>query len=1177
MPLHSIPKLSSQETEDPLKCNMCDFTAKWPAELQKHAVSHSDERPFVCMVCGSTYKWKWDLVKHFEKAHSNLPNPYKRRDAAALASSQSSNSELQANNNASAAAAASSSTSASQDGYEMEEGEIATPEIKIRSLNGEIRTLATLSHHQHQQRVDLSGSFLFDQGSPSQDDISVENILRTSQQAGLMMSRQPNFLDGPDEPPQPSSSATSSPRSESRGEGGGMQILDVRSLQGLAGDPQPGTSSGGSRPIRQALARNIRVRQNESGLPFPSQASRPKGLGKATKGSYKGYKTVEGSEASDLKYQCVLCDYKARWPSEIMQHMKNHSSEKPYGCPNCTYRSKWKWDVVKHLKRCGGGTIKDVIDYSQKAAQRDAPPNVMVTPDGGMVQSQQASSPVPGPSHHHHHHHPPGPSTSSGGSSEGQSQNHLSTTTPTSSSYVISIPSPATSYGAGSLPDEEAVNRFMAARRLMENSAPLSYARSPSPSPSQSSSQEEQQGGGPEHHQHQHQPQHHPPAVVFNSLINEGQHHCLHCTFVANSPAELRRHQVLHSEEKPFICDECNYSTKWKCDMKKHKEKYRHNGPIKVIRPNGDIHDADQHRPPPHSAHSAASSSSSSSAAPAGQDEQRCSYCSFETYTKEALQSHVRQSHPDQAPSPSSSASSSGKKSPSSSSSGAGRFRCKKCPFSTNELVDLINHRRLEHAPKESGEDGGGRGSPAGVNGANELDEARLKHPRKAMKKYACSRCSFVCLKSTELLEHHQRAHRYHYCPFCTKRFLDKNSFLDHLVVHPEFDSKEWELLYFEDNSDAEEDVNNNTNAPDDASSGSKITVGSTANTIDLTSSGNNASSSSPQQQQQQLRLPPLPPSTSEASSDQKLPCQWCDARFSNVVRLYQHSSNAHPHQMKEQEMAEGMGGKTTVPSPSSSSSSSSTSAHMQKLARGGGNRPGMVNGESHLPKALPPQQQQPKKGKRSPPLPARANGKLVGICPRPPQGPGSSSGTSLLHAPTLVAQLAHPQAQAAAAQLLQAQQPPRAGSGSGSSSSSAQLALNLSLRKAQVQATPPSSFPLLACNQCSFTARTPEDFLYHLAKHSAGEKVWAPTLTPTAAAVATAVASAKSQAALQQHEDELRCWFCGELQRSFVEVFQHMLELHPTQLNERSQQREALMQKVAQEVKPTKAAALHR
>ncbi|ESO00509.1 hypothetical protein HELRODRAFT_83103, partial [Helobdella robusta] len=37
-------------------------------------------------------------------------------------------------------------------------------------------------------------------------------------------------------------------------------------------------------------------------------------------------------------YECNLCGYKARWPSEMTQHMKNHSDEKPYQCPQCSYR-----------------------------------------------------------------------------------------------------------------------------------------------------------------------------------------------------------------------------------------------------------------------------------------------------------------------------------------------------------------------------------------------------------------------------------------------------------------------------------------------------------------------------------------------------------------------------------------------------------------------------------------------------------------------------------------------------------------------------------------------------------------------------------------------------------------------------------------------------------------------
>ena len=66
-----------------------------------------------------------------------------------------------------------------------------------------------------------------------------------------------------------------------------------------------------------------------------------------------------------LPYKCDVCEYRARWPSEITQHKKNHSNEKPFRCPRCTYRSKWKWDVVKHLKRCGGGTVQDVIDETK--------------------------------------------------------------------------------------------------------------------------------------------------------------------------------------------------------------------------------------------------------------------------------------------------------------------------------------------------------------------------------------------------------------------------------------------------------------------------------------------------------------------------------------------------------------------------------------------------------------------------------------------------------------------------------------------------------------------------------------------------------------------------------------------------------------------------------------------
>ncbi|CAH8854029.1 unnamed protein product [Trichobilharzia szidati] len=60
-------------------CPKCNYTAKWPTELQKHVMVHANSRPFVCCVCATSYKWSWDLGRHFTNSHPNLPNPYKRQ------------------------------------------------------------------------------------------------------------------------------------------------------------------------------------------------------------------------------------------------------------------------------------------------------------------------------------------------------------------------------------------------------------------------------------------------------------------------------------------------------------------------------------------------------------------------------------------------------------------------------------------------------------------------------------------------------------------------------------------------------------------------------------------------------------------------------------------------------------------------------------------------------------------------------------------------------------------------------------------------------------------------------------------------------------------------------------------------------------------------------------------
>lgn len=57
-----------------------------------------------------------------------------------------------------------------------------------------------------------------------------------------------------------------------------------------------------------------------------------------------------GNEARN--FLCYWCDFRGRWRSEIIQHMRcHHAREKPYRCSACMYASNWKWDVQKHTKK----------------------------------------------------------------------------------------------------------------------------------------------------------------------------------------------------------------------------------------------------------------------------------------------------------------------------------------------------------------------------------------------------------------------------------------------------------------------------------------------------------------------------------------------------------------------------------------------------------------------------------------------------------------------------------------------------------------------------------------------------------------------------------------------------------------------------------------------------------
>ena len=97
--------------------------------------------------------------------------------------------------------------------------------------------------------------------------------------------------------------------------------------------------------------------------------------------------TVSTQNSLTTLQKCEICDYQARWPSEMQQHLKNHSDEKPYQCQTCTYRSKWKWDVAKHSKKCYLSRFshknENMLNYEDQSLSIESvpntgPPNVFV-------------------------------------------------------------------------------------------------------------------------------------------------------------------------------------------------------------------------------------------------------------------------------------------------------------------------------------------------------------------------------------------------------------------------------------------------------------------------------------------------------------------------------------------------------------------------------------------------------------------------------------------------------------------------------------------------------------------------------------------------------------------------------------------------------------------------------
>ncbi|KAL8610780.1 hypothetical protein ACOMHN_016763 [Nucella lapillus] len=175
----------------------------------------------------------------------------------------------------------------------------------------------------------------------------------------------------------------------------------------------------------------------------------------------------------------------------------------------------------------------------------------------------------------------------------------------------------------------------------------------------------------------------------------------------------------------------------------------------------------------------------------------RCPYCTYSSHRKSAVVRHVnvcpfRPPHVTETPqgsveqSPQQAARN--KKQTKHTGPPPPEFPCARCPFITNDLGDFVAHRALHRGEEED--------SVLGIKRV--VHEARLRHPRKRYSIPACRECSFRCLSTKELLDHEERAHGPHVCPYCSEHRGTLMSFLNHLAdEHLQFKPQEWQCYFY--------------------------------------------------------------------------------------------------------------------------------------------------------------------------------------------------------------------------------------------------------------------------------------------------------------------------------------------------------------------------------------------
>jgi len=238
----------------------------------------------------------------------------------------------------------------------------------------------------------------------------------------------------------------------------------------------------------------------------------------------------QSGEKEARNFLCYWCDFRGRWRSEIIQHMRcHHAREKPYRCSACMYASNWKWDVQKHTKKQHpnnqNAKIVEISDQILFPDLKDM--NFFENVKPTLLNSSTPDSVKKIPS--------------------------ALNLTPPNSSSASSTSSSSSSSSLNSKPVKTHENRGRPKSKHNQPHQPLSRSHEAAAAPVQNK-----------------------PASKHHSLC------CQQCPYVACNLSDLRRHLIVHSNEQPYHCCSCDFKSKWKSDVKKHQRSVGHVGPILV-------------------------------------------------------------------------------------------------------------------------------------------------------------------------------------------------------------------------------------------------------------------------------------------------------------------------------------------------------------------------------------------------------------------------------------------------------------------------------------------------------------------------------------------------------------------------------------------------------------------